>query len=248
MNDDATELERFSRTGTLYRRSGEPVQQPFVARFLEPAMLVEVHRIHREVLRLVPEPGIVRADSDAFFAHHFGGEGRILGVFAGEPLVAYAILGLPATPDYPYDHFGADLNLPVIERGQIAQLIGVGTLPEWRGNGLHRRLCEWRLELARAANRPHIAALASPRNPYSWRNLLAAGLRIKGIKLLGDKPRYLLHIDRRGSPPPDPATAVTVAATAIDHQRALLERGYWGYASAQEANAPRIRYARPLHP
>ena len=88
MNDDATELERFSRTGTLYRRSGEPVQQPFVARFLEPAMLVEVHRIHREVLRLVPEPGIVRADSDAFFATHFGGEGRILGA------VSYTHLGV----------------------------------------------------------------------------------------------------------------------------------------------------------
>lgn len=249
MNGAAMEMETFSRTGTLHRRAGEPARQPFVVRLLEPASLAEVRHIHREVLRLVPEPGIVRADSDEFFAHHFSGEGRILGVFVAERLIAYAVLGLPATPDYPYEHFGDDLGLPAAGRGSIAQLIGVGVLPEWRGNGLHHRLCEWRLELARATYRSHVAALASPRNPYSWRNLLAVGLRIKGTKLLGgDKLRYLLHVDLRGSPPPDRATAAAIEATAIADQRALLERGYWGYESASEANTPRIWYARPLCP
>jgi len=237
---------RFREVGALYRRAGTPVRQPFVARLLDSAMLPAVRHIHRTVLRLVPEPGIVRADPDAFFAHHFAGEGRILGVLVAGRLIAYAVLGLPATADYPYDRFGDDLGLPAAERWRIAQLIGVGVLPEWRGNGLHRRLCEWRMALARAVDRPHVAAVASPRNPHSWRNLLAVGLRVESIKLLGgDKLRFLLHADLRGSSAPDPATAVAVPATAIEEQRALLARGYRGYAPVAEADGDRIEYARP---
>lgn len=239
--------DSFRAAGTLHRRAGAPVRQPFVARLLDPATLAAVRHIHRTVLRLVPEPGIVRADPDAFFAYHFAGEGRILGVFVADRLIAYAVLGLPATADYPYDRFDDDLDLHAAERWRIAQLIGVGVLPEWRGNGLHRQLCEWRMELASAAHRPHVAAVASPRNPHSWRNLLAVGLRIKRLKLLGgDKLRFLMHADLRGSPSPDPAGAVAVPAGAVAEQRALLERGFWGYAFIAGAGDDRIEYARPL--
>ncbi|HRY15145.1 MAG: hypothetical protein KDJ31_16590 [Candidatus Competibacteraceae bacterium] len=239
----------FHRIGLLTRRSGQPVQVPFRARLLKPTALAEVQDIHQEALRRLPEPGLVRADSEAFFAHHFSGEGRTLGVFAEDRLIAYGILGLPAGPDYRYDRFLEDLGLPAGEWPRMAQLIGVAVRPEWRGNSLHRRLCEWRLELAHTVHRWQIAAVSAPGNPCSWRNLLAAGLRVKGIKLLGGQQlRYLLHADLRGAPPLDSAGAVTVEVSAMTEQRRLLATGYWGYAAVVAQNVPQLRYARPLPP
>jgi hypothetical protein len=239
----------FHRTGLLNRRNGQPVQVPFMSRLLEPAALPAVQRIHQHALRFLAEPGLIRADSEAFFAAHFTGEGRTLGVFAEDQLIAYAILGLPAGPDYGYDRFLEDLGLPASEWRRMAQLIGVAVLPEWRGNRLHRRLCEWRLELAQAMERWHVAAVSAPGNLYSWRNLLAVGLQIKRITLLGGKQlRYLFYADLRGSPALDPATAVTVEISAIAEQQILLTKGYQGYATVMEQNVRQMRYARPLPP
>ncbi|MCB1775952.1 MAG: hypothetical protein KDI50_00805 [Candidatus Competibacteraceae bacterium] len=237
----------FHRIGLLTQRAGQPTQVPFLARLLEPTALAEVQDIHQEALRHVPEPGLVRSDSEAFFAYHFSGEGHTLGVFAEDRLIAYGILSLPAGPDYGYDRFLEDLGLPASEWPRMAQLTGVAVRPEWRGNHLHRRLCAWRLELAHAVHRWQIAAVSAPGNPCSWRNLLAAGLWIKGIKLLGGQQlRYLLHADLRGSPPLDFASAVTVEVSAMTKQRRLLATGYWGYAAVVEKNVQQLRYARPL--
>ncbi|HCB14519.1 MAG TPA: hypothetical protein DEP36_13275 [Gammaproteobacteria bacterium] len=237
----------FHRTGLLIRRKGQPVQIPFVCRLLEPAALPAVWEIHQQALRRLPEPGLVRADPEAFFADHFTGEGRILGVFADDRLIAYAILSLPAGPDYRYDRFVEDLGLPASDWCRVAQLTGVAVRPEWRGNRLHRRLCEWRLELARAAGRWHIAAVSAPGNLYSWRNLLAVGLRVTGIKLLGGAQlRYLFYTDLRGSPPLDPATGLIVEVSSIAEQRILLTKNYWGYAVVMDRDTPHMRYARPL--
>lgn len=238
----------FLRTGFFRRRAGRPVRIPFAVRFLDASALAAVRHIHQEGLRRIAEPGLIRTDSDAFFAAHFGGAGRTLGVYADDTLIAYAILGIPTGPDYPYDRFGDDLGLPDAERTRVGQLIGVGVLPEWRGNGLHFQLCQWRLDLGRAAGCWHAAAVSAPGNPHSWRNLLAVGLRIEKLKLLGgDKLRYLFHADLRAAPPLDPATAVAVAAMDLAGQRALLERGYQGYAPVSEADGPGLWYARPLH-
>lgn len=243
-------VSSFERQGLLHQHACQPVAIPFVARLLDPSAFVEIRHIHHEVLRLVPEPGIVRVDTDEFFAYHLSGEGCTLGIFVDDRLIAYAILGLPETPAYPYDHFGQDLGLPTADRFQLAQLIGVGVLPEWRGNQLHRWLSEWRLDLARAAGKRHAAAVASPRNPFSWRNLLAVGLRIKGFKLLpGNMLRYLLHTDLQASSPPDRTTAIAVPATDTATQQELFRQGYWGYAAvATHGTILRIWYARPRPP
>lgn len=245
-----TSFSAFEQRGFLHWQARQAVTLPFVARGLGPSALAEVRHIHHEVLRLVPKPGIVRVDTDAFFAYHLSGEGLTLGVFADGRLIAYAILGLPETPTYPYDHFGPDLGLPTADRFQLAQLIGVGVLPEWRGNQLHRQLSEWRLELARMAGKRHAAAVASPQNPFSWRNLLAVGLHIKGFKFLSSNAlRYLLHAKLYAEPPPDWTTAITVPATDTAAQQELLRQGYWGYAAvATDSLTPQIRYARPQAP
>jgi len=237
----------FRRTGLLIRRGGQPVQIPFTARLLEPALLPAVQGIHQEALRFLSKPGLVRADSTAFFADHFTSEGRILGVFVDDQLIAYAILGLPGGPDYRYDRFVENLGLPAGAWRRTAQLIGAAVRPEWRGNHLHHYLCAWRLELAHAFRRWYVAAVSAPGNPYSWRNLLAVGLRVKGIQLLGgDKLRYLFYADLRGSPPLDLAATVTVEVSAIAEQRALLEQGYWGYAAVMDRDVLKMRYARSL--
>ena len=162
---------------------------------------------------------------------------------------AGAVLALPDSSAYPYDRLVDALRLPVSAWRRIGHLTGAGVLPDWRGNNLHLQLCQWRLGLTRADGRRHAAAYAAPRNPFSWHNLLAVGLRIKGIRLMGgDKLRYLLHIDYHDAPPPDPGTAVIIPADAIAEQRALLDQGYWGYAeAAPDADHGRqLWYARPL--
>ena len=158
-------------------------------------MLLALHgQIHQELR----DSTLMIQESDSFFARHLHSSGRILGVFAGYRLIAYAVLGLPKIDD-PYN-FGHYLSWDGRKRQYVAHLDGVGVLPGWRGHGLHHRLGKARITMASNQQRRYILATVAPHNGFSLANLRSLGLQVRHVIAdFGGFERLLLYRDLANS-------------------------------------------------
>ena len=202
-----------------------------MSRLLGEADLPQVLELHGLSLSLAAKPCLVKPDEPRFFAEHLQARGRILGIFDGARLVAYAVLGLPNPGGY---NLGADLELPAAELPGVAHLAGAAVHPDWRGRGLQRRLTAERLALARRFGRAHVISTVSPFNHFSWRNLLAHGLLVRRLtSKYGGHLRYVLHRELGAEPTLTREQAQLRPLHDSDGQRALLEQGWAGFALSQ---------------
>lgn len=102
-------------------------------------------------------------------------------------LGAYSVYG------YNEHNYGYDLDFQgemLLNMGQIETTI---VDPDYRGNGLQRKMCEALEEVARADKKMYISATVSPVNRYSLNNFLALDYEIKKEKLkYGGVRRYIV--------------------------------------------------------
>lgn len=203
--------------------------------------LARIVDLHERVFAAAP-PGTVRHDASDFFGHVLAGNGAILG-FESEKsdLVAYGVLTFP-DPDEM--HYGRILALPSGEWSLLAQLEGVSVDPRWQGQGLQRRLGEWRIATASLLQYRHICATASPDNYYSWKNLLSLGLTIRGLhRLYGGLPRYVLHRDLHNHA--SYSAGLEVGARDLEHHQQLFAEGAVAYGWCGRAKPDTLLFALP---
>jgi GNAT superfamily N-acetyltransferase len=189
----------------LIRRAAQtalPVRNPFgedgfdaslVPHIFAAADAPAIQNLHEGLFAKAPA-GTLRHDSPDFFHRILAGNGVILGLKTMEGvLVAYGVLSLPTPEEF---HYGRLIELPEACWPQIAQLEGIGVAPHWHGQGIQKWLGLWRMNTAVELGYCHVCATAAPRNFYSWRNLLALDLAIRGLhSLYGGFQRYVLHRD-----------------------------------------------------
>jgi len=147
-------------------------------RALTAADLPALHRLHDDVLRALPDPGLFRlfGGAERFLADHLGARGQSLGVFAREGLVAYGSLTRPAAADL--DNYAADLGWPPERAGRVALLSAAMVHPSQRGQGLHRTLIDGRIRLAAGLGALELLVRAAPANAVSRRTLLSHGFAV----------------------------------------------------------------------
>ncbi len=209
-------------TGVLY--CGESHPEPYWGRRLGLDDVNEVFALHRRVIRVL-SADLVAAETRDFFLDHVECKGRILGLFARQGLVAYAVLGLPGSEDA---NFGTDHRLSIDQMLRVAHLDGASVDPLYRGNHLHRLLVHWRLDEARSAGRPIVLSTTAPGNPYSLDNLLACGLQIRGLMRKFGGWRYLLRRDLDLDAVPA-GTGRWVDAEDLTAHTDLLQAGWRGW-------------------
>lgn len=191
---------------------------------LQPVVLLagdvdRVSELHeRTYAGAVPET--MRHDQPAFFAEIAAGGGALLGLEGpGGGLVAYGVLSLPGPHASPCCRL-----LGLAPSSPVAQLDGIAVDPAWRGNGLQRRLGQWRMATAARLGHSHICSTAAPRNVHSWMNLLSLGLVIRGLHVMyGGSLRYVLHCDLEAAAPV--AAVREIAVSDLDRHRELFKVG-----------------------
>ena len=144
-------------------------------RALTTADLPALHRLHDDVLRALPEPGLFRlfGGAERFLADHLGARGQSLGVFAQDDLVGYGSVTRPTADDL--DNYAGDLGWPPERAGRVALLSAAMVHPSCRAKGLHRTLIDSRIELAGSLGAPELLVRAAPANAVSRRTLLSHG-------------------------------------------------------------------------
>ena len=172
----------------LNKVCGQPAALPVAVRRCGPADAAAFYALQNEVRAAMPHPEQFVPDTQenitAYLAHDL-----CLGVFDGERLGAYFILRYCGQSEHNYAAF---LGIPQAEWDHWAKADSAVVHPDWRGNGLQRKLLEAALPLLRPGI-VGIGATVSPENQYSLRNALACGFTIAARReMYGGYDRYLL--------------------------------------------------------
>jgi len=215
-------------------------------RLLDEGDTAAIAALREEVLACLPHPDcyVREAGEAAFIRAHHPPRGETLGVFDGEQLVAYAMLGLPARDDP--SNLGRALGLPAARRGEVAHLASCMVRPGWRGLGLQRALLSTRLVLARSHGRPLCVATVSPHNHASRHNMLRRGLHLAALCQVDGLLRQIALIDLDHGLHVDAGDERLIDSGDTAAQRAAFADGYVVLGDLREPGGVRLRFLRRL--
>lgn len=221
---------------------------------LADAHLLEAFR-HEVTDRQLPDVNCYRLDAHApdFPLSHLGPtgpgvKGLIGGLFAdGDILIGYGALSLPQAGQ---PNRADILNLKDGGGDRIADLESAMVHNDWRGQGLHHALIQWRLALASALGRRHVVCAVWPGNHWSWMNLLDHHLLGKKlVQVRGGWLRLLTHRDlAQPLPVPDEATSLMLPLADLVEQGPLFDQGYWLWQGVRRDQGIYARLALPRWP
>ena len=220
------------------------MQYPIIR--LDQSHLPAVIALHHIVLADMP-PGNATSETDQFFADHLDACGQIFGVFDGDRLMAYCVLGLPREGD---PNFGTDHHLPPDQFANVAHIDGVAVDPRWRGQGWQRRMVKHRINVARKCGRTIMLSTVAPTNFASLISTLSTGLAVHGLITKFGGNRFLLRQDigpqADAHIPPASDCAIWCACDDLVSCHRFLDDGLIGRFCQSSGNgiAPRIGWVR----
>lgn len=115
----------------------------------------------------------------------------MVGVFAGEELIAFRTLAIPAMDKH---HLGYDIGLSEEQLGDVVYQEITNVHPTYRGYGLQRKLADLVMELMQDSTYIYICATVAPFNFASLKDKLSQGMVIKALKRKYDNMlRYIFY-------------------------------------------------------
>ena len=162
----------MSKDFSIEKFRGQPCQQVLALRFGRPEEIPALDGLQQRVLAGMDEPEWYVPSTRQEMACQME-QGLFLCLWAGGEPVAYLSLVWPGEEK---NNYGWDLGLPPAQVSLWANVDSVVVAPEYRGNGIQRRL----LRLAEEARPPRIIGFGctvSPQNRYSRGALEAEGYR-----------------------------------------------------------------------
>lgn len=172
----------------LNKVCGQPAALPVAVRRCGPTDAAAFYALQNEVRAAMPHPEQFVPDTLENIADYLR-TGVCIGAWQQGRLGAYLILRLCGQSD---ENYAAFLGVPQSQWQHWANADSAVVHPDWRGNGLQRKLLEAALPLLRPGI-VGIGATVSPENQYSLNNALACGFAIAARReMYGGYDRYLL--------------------------------------------------------
>ena len=234
------------KIANLYLRSFVRRGKILEMRFLAESSLSDLAALQSLVVSTLHEIEIFMPHDEEYLSRIFQTENSVLGVLAGEKLVAYSIIRYPGMGK---DNLGLDLDLAEEDLKTLAHLQAIAVHPHFRGYGLQQELAAAHLQVLERSGYEHICCTVSPKNPVSLNNLLSCGFRVRALnpKFAGWW-RYILYKNKNW-----PMTCAGMAATGdetalnclnIECQRDLIQRGFEGYRVEGNGEKSEIFYRK----
>ena len=172
----------------LQKVCGKPARQAVTLRRCTPAEASMVFALQNEVRAAMPHPEQFVPDTLENITAYLR-TGICIGAWQQRRLGAYLILRLCGQSS---ENYAAFLGVPQSQWQHWANADSAVVHPDWRGNGLQRKLLEAAMPLVRPGI-VGIGATVSPENQYSLNNALACGFVIADRReMYGGYDRYLL--------------------------------------------------------
>lgn len=238
------------KIANLYPRSFVRRGKSMEMRFLAESSLSDLAALQSLVVSTLPEVEIFMPHDEEYLSRIFQTEHSVLGVLAGEKLVAYSIIRYPGTGK---DNLGRDLNLAEEDLKDLAHLQAIAVHPHFRGYGLQRELAAAHLQVLESYGYEHICCTVSPKNPVSLNNLLSCGFRVRAlIPKFAGWWRYILYKNKNwpvtGAPQAPTGDETALNCLNIECQSDLIQRGYEGYRVEGNGEKSEIFYRKRSTP
>lgn len=172
----------------LQKIDGRPACQTVEMRRCVPGEEAALFALQNEVRAAMPRPEQFVPDTLEHLGRYVA-QDLCVGAWQGQRLGAYFILRYCGMDEANYANV---LGVPRAQWPQWANADSAVVHPDWRGNGLQRRLLEAALQWLRPGI-VGIGATVSPDNEYSLHNALASGFEIvRRREMYGGYDRYVL--------------------------------------------------------
>jgi GNAT superfamily N-acetyltransferase len=208
--------------------------------------LPKVLELQKSVTAALPAGYVMPRAESELVRYMAGTLGAASGVFEGQTLVASALLRIPSVT-HPND---PSMPFPIVPEEDwalhAAGLANTIVLPAARGRGYQRMLVESRVLHAKSAGMRWICAGIHLRNSVSWRNLIAAGMAIVGIRTDFGYPVIGLLRKVDGSPLSfDKADRMLVGEHDTSQHQEALNGGYVGVQTDSHGSVLYYRLRAP---
>ncbi|UOQ92274.1 GNAT family N-acetyltransferase [Halobacillus shinanisalinarum] len=222
------------------------MQEDFQVSRLESEHLSDISQVQDTVFEQLQVKESLQALTQEELTQLFYGKGLVLGVFVQEQLIAFRALLYPGDDE---ENLGRDLGLSKTEQMKVVHQEITCILPEYRGNGLQKKLAKWIMtEFNRTSNEyRYLCCTVFPTNYPSLKDKLAQGMMIAQIKgMYGGLLRYVLYKDLRRDMTIDGRTYSAVAVEDYQQQKQLLKNGYYGYGLRETDGTMMILFGKVL--
>lgn len=217
---------------------------PYTMIFLRREHLEQVLELRASVLDLIPDKDFCIPSPDHVISDSLADQGVVAGVFVEGQLVAFRILYFVDNNDY---NLGMLVGINSNELSHVVHMEFSIVLPEFRGNGLQKRLSLITLEQAKKRKGLlHVCSMVSPKNFPSILDKFSCNLYIENLALVhGGHWRYIFHQNLVRPFRIKESTITDIAITDYDKQITYLKQGYVGFALLKKNEAMAMLFARP---
>ena len=226
--------------GIITRQDGNEANYEMA--FLDESYSGQVNQLQDEIVEEINDPVFYDPVAPEDIEKRFGREGRIIGTFADQRLIACRIIHFPPPGG---DNFGIDINLPEKELPDVAHLAGVLVLPLYRRNALAFAMNLHAIDAIKSLGYRHLCSTVFPGNLANVATQFKTGLFIRGLKnKYGGKPRYIFYQDLQKPVVVEARESKTISIEDIEYQKQLLEEGYLGYNLTMSPDALEIHFSK----
>lgn len=203
-------------------------EETYTVHVLSIEALEELQAMQKKVEEDVSDPSTLQPLSEEEFTNILKGDGLLIGVYAGQTLAAFRALWYPG---HHIENLGRDTGLPESEWEQVVHQEISCVLPEYRGNGLQKKMGVWIMDAFQQSShdKTHLFCTVHPDNPGSLKDKFSQGMVIAAVKeKYAGMLRYIFYRPVSGPVHWDESTVVTVRQRDYDEQKSLIENGYVG--------------------
>jgi ribosomal protein S18 acetylase RimI-like enzyme len=236
---------RVTYTGELTCQATK-AKETFQVRRLKIEDLSAILNVQQVVLDTLEKKDTLQPLSDEEFRTILDGNGLMLGVFVRNHLVAFRALWFPREDK---ENLGRDLGLSVDEQMNVVHQEITSVHPDYRGNGLQKRLAFLVMKELENMNGSYhyVCCTVHPFNLPSLKDKLSQGLLIAKVKeKYAGHLRYIFMREFQREMRLDNDGAKLIALEDLEGQKRLLEQGYYGYQLFQKEGQLMVGFAKPI--
>ncbi|SET17830.1 hypothetical protein SAMN05660297_01621 [Natronincola peptidivorans] len=205
--------------------------------------LQEVVDLHQRILKQLDSWELCVTITPEEFQSMLGTKGMLFGIFVEKTLIAFRAVLFPEDLE---ENLGPYIGLQKWQFNQVVHLEVTNVHPDFRGNGLQKKMLVIALEMLRQIKKHrHIFTIASPQNYPSVHNIFSVNMLLIDIqKMYNGRLRYIFYKDLRSALSLDFNSMQMIPVNNIVKQKKLLEAGYVGFRLNREGLADTVSFAK----
>lgn len=203
------------------------------------AHIPQLQVLQQQVVDALPDKTMLQPLDESELRFILEGNGVMIGLFAGDTLIAFRALLEPPIDD---EHLGIDVGHANLEEVLYQEISNVH--PDHRGKGLQQQMAQHIMQYVDTSKHKIVCATVMPFNIASLKDKFAQNMYVAALKLkYGGKLRYVFAKSLVEQAAWEDE-AIVVPMRETEAQQQLLRDGYYGVAMHRDGDDWLVTYKK----